>query len=153
MNQLHKLTDLELQMGLYPTAGDRADWENPPAKKLVTNEMLLAELQRSKEIGRITNNFIRLLSLLVQRFAERRNWVEYKHIDEMHNDAMRYLVERQQCMTFKPELSDNPFGYYTQITNNAFCQVLQRKKKERLIAQGKPDRQMIALYDHAMKVL
>lgn len=147
------LSELELQMGLYPTADTRADWENPPAKKWLTNEDLLAELQTSKEEGRITNEFIRLLSMMVDRLGQRRVCVDYQDWDDMRINAMRHLVERQQCMKFNPEQGNNPFAYYTVIIKNAFVQILHKKKRERLIAQGHPDRLMVSRHDHAMKVV
>ena len=144
-------TELELEMerrpGLYSI--------NPPAKKkkLITNKALLAELQKSKEMGQITDEFVRLLSMMVERTGHQRNWVNYQNWDDMRVNAMRHLVERKMCMSFNPELSDNPFGYYALIIRNSFAQTLHQLKKERLIAQGKPDRLMVALHDHAMKVI
>ena len=150
MNRLHKLTELEIEMerrpGLYST--------NPPAKKKwVTKEDILTEFHKSREVGQITDEFVRLLMLMARRIANNRNYNQYRYYDELIDNAMRHLVERQMCMTYQPECSDNPFGYYTQIIKNAFAQTTCHQKKLSLMERGYPDRTMICLYERAMEVV
>lgn len=119
----------------------------------LTNKDLLTEFYNCMEAGHITEDFAHLLYTLVQRVARSPNFNLHPYIQEMETNAMHHLVERKTWRHFKPEKSDNIFGFYVTIIRNAFAEVTHQKKQERLQACGKPTRDMKRRYERAMQAV
>ena len=69
--------------------------------------------------------------MLVERYAQRANWRGYTYIDDMKSEALVSLLNGS--LKFKPEVSQNPFGYLTQIVTHSFLTTLDKEKKVRRI--------------------
>lgn len=98
-------------------------------KKIWMNEVVV-----SKKAGKMSNGLATLLTELVKRYANAPNRKSFTYNEDMQAYAMVML-----CRTwdkFKPELSDNPFAFYTQCIKGSFCQFLNREKRERDIKKA-----------------
>ena len=73
------------------------------------------------EIGHI---FIQMANKLSTRF----NFVNYTYRDEMVSDGILNAIEAVH--KFNPELSSNPFGYFTKIIYWAFVRRIEREKRD-----------------------
>lgn len=100
-------------------------------KVYLRNADLLAETKKSKADGKMTDELVRMLILLVDRYAKKGSFANYTYREDMCAHAILSL-----CRTwngFKPERSDNAFSYYTQCVKNSFIQILNSEKKQRNI--------------------
>ena len=79
----------------------------------------------------MTPELIKMLMMLVERYAQRANWRGYTYIDDMKSEALVSLLNGS--LKFKPEVSQNPFGYLTQIVTHSFLTTLDKEKKVRRI--------------------
>lgn len=65
---------------------------------------------------------------IANRLSLRPNFIGYTYRDEMVSDGI------ENCLTylhnFKPEKSNNPFAYFTQIIYYAFIRRIQKEKKQ-----------------------
>ena len=91
------------------------------------------EVVVSKKNGRMTNKLAVMLTDLVTRHGKSRRYYKYKYRDDMEAHAMMMLCKTWD--NFKPELSDNPFAYYTSCIIGSFCYVLNKERKERDIKE------------------
>ena len=97
----------------------------------VTNSVLLPEVIRAKELGRITNELARMILLIAERFSCKSNFVGYSFREDMVSFAMVNLMAN--ALKFNPEKSNNPFAFYTTAIRNSFLQYLDEEKKHRNI--------------------
>jgi hypothetical protein len=81
--------------------------------------------------GRITPTLAKMFIKLVERYSHRANWRSYTYLDEMKGLALVQLSE--MSLKFNEQMSDNPFGYYTQAVNNSFTQILNLEKRQQSI--------------------
>ena len=94
----------------------------------------------SQDHGKVTNKLAFMFMKLVERYGQKSNWRGYTYNDEMKNQALLQLT--QVGLQFNEARSDNPFAYYTRITQNAFTRILNLEKKvqklrdDMLIAYG-----------------
>ena len=98
-------------------------------KKIWMNEVVV-----SKKAGKMSDGLATLLTDLTKRYAHGPNFKGFTYNEDMQAYAMVML-----CRTwdkFKPELSDNPFAFYTQCIKGSFCQFLNREKRERDIKKA-----------------
>lgn len=109
--------------------------EKPAPKHYVRNKDLLPEIIRCKEKGVVSNELGRMLLLIVNNYAKKGNWSNYTYKDDMKGHAMVHLSNA--ALKFDPARSNNPFAYYTQVTKNAFIQVLKQERKHRNIRDAK----------------
>jgi hypothetical protein len=109
--------------------------EKPAPKHYVRNKDLLPEIIKCKEKGEISNELGRMLLLIVNNYARKGNWANYTYRDDMKGHAMVHLTNA--ALKFDPSRSNNPFAYYTQVTKNAFIQVLKQERKHRNIRDAK----------------
>jgi DNA-directed RNA polymerase specialized sigma subunit len=79
----------------------------------------------------MTPELVKMLMMLVERYAQRANWRGYTYIDDMKSEALVSLLNGS--LKFKPEVSQNPFGYLTQIVTHSFLTTLDKEKKVRRI--------------------
>lgn len=79
----------------------------------------------------MTEPMVRMIMMLVDRYAQRANWRGYTYIDDMKSEALLSLLNGS--LKFNPEKSKNPFGYMTQIVTHSFLTTLDKEKKVRRI--------------------
>ena len=104
---------------------------NPPKKPVnyLNNKDLLAEVIKSKEQNKMTNELARMLTLLTVRYSSKGNLAGYTYVDDMRAYAMLMLCKTWN--SFNPEKSKNPFAFFTQCVKNSFRQYLNNEKKQR----------------------
>lgn len=78
--------------------------------------------------GRLTDRLVRILEMLVRNYSRRSNWRGYTWIDDMRSEALANLAEA--ALKFDEGVSNNPFGYYTRVAQNAFRGVLAREDRQ-----------------------
>jgi DNA-directed RNA polymerase specialized sigma24 family protein len=117
-------------------------------QKYLNNGRLLEHIGLSKEIWEkakknaktdrvptaaecMTPEMVKMIMMLVERYAQRANWRGYTYIDDMKSEALLSLLNGS--LKFNPEKSKNPFGYMTQIVTHSFLTTLDKEKKVRRI--------------------
>ena len=70
----------------------------------------------------------RCIMLLAKNIASRPNFSGYTYIDEMISDGI--LNASKALHKFDPEVSNNPFGYFTTVIWRSFLQRIETEKKE-----------------------
>lgn len=95
----------------------------------LTNKELLAAVNESKQLGRMTDPLVKMLQLLCSKYARKGNFVNYSYNEDMQAYAMMMLVRTWN--SFNPEKSDNPFAFFTQCVKNSFIQYLNQEQKQR----------------------
>lgn len=88
--------------------------------------------------GRMTNRLGKAFQLLTERYGTRGNFRGYSYLEEMKSEALMQLC--QHGLKFDESRSDNPFSYFTVITNNAFIKVLNAEKKQANIRDDELER-------------
>lgn len=101
----------------------------------VRNKDLLPEIIKCRDRGKISEYLGEMLLLIVNNYARRSNWSNYTYKDDMKGHAMVHLTNA--ALKFDPKRSQNPFAYYTQVTKNAFIQILKQERKHRDIRDAK----------------
>lgn len=113
-------------------------------KNFVNNADLLQEVIKSKDnfianpaAGRgqaMTRTLVNMLIVMVDKFAQKRNWGSYSYLDELKQNAILTLCEKwDQYDHVKYSDNPNPFAYYTSIIQNSFRgQVLKEKKPQKI---------------------
>jgi DNA-directed RNA polymerase specialized sigma subunit len=79
----------------------------------------------------MSSELVKMLMMLVNRYAQRANWRNYTYLDDMMSEATISLLNG--ALKFNPEVSQNPFGYLTQIVTHSFLTTLDKEKKVRRI--------------------
>jgi len=74
---------------------------------------------------------VKMCSLLVEKFAQKKNFRNYTYIEDWKSEAILALL--QNGLKFNEEKSNNAFGYYTQIVNHVFLTQLEKEEKMRNI--------------------
>lgn len=104
----------------------------PPRKvKYLNNKDLLAEVVKSKQQGKMTNELAKMLMLLTARYGKKGNFSGYTYNEDMQAYAMMMLVRTWN--SFNPEKSSNPFAFFTQCIKHSFIQYLNQEKRQRTI--------------------
>jgi DNA-directed RNA polymerase specialized sigma24 family protein len=65
---------------------------------------------------------------IANHLSYRPNFINYTYRDEMISDGIENCL--QYASNFKPEKSNNPFAYFTQIIYYAFIRRIQKEKKQ-----------------------
>lgn len=100
-------------------------------RNYLSNYNLLEQIAISKEKGKMSDELLKMLMLLCERFATRGNFSSYTYLEDMKMNALVNLCNTWS--TFNAERSSNPFAYYTQSVKNSFIQYLKIEKKQRNI--------------------
>jgi DNA-directed RNA polymerase specialized sigma24 family protein len=79
----------------------------------------------------MTDELVKMIMMLVEKYATRANWRNYTYIDDMKSEALISLLNG--TLKFDPAKSQNPFGYMTQIVTHSFLTTLDKEKKVRRI--------------------
>lgn len=111
------------------------------AKKYLNNENLIKEIIKSKKYHAahpklsvaesLTAELVKMLSMLVDRYAGSWNWRGYTYNEDMRSEAILALC--QNAFKFDETKYKNPFGYYTQIAKNSFLSFRDREVRVREI--------------------
>lgn len=138
--------------------------EKPKKKKsnhYVDNEKFLADILEykkkvaySKENGlekpRASEYIGKCIWLITENLARKPRFMNYSFIDEMKSDAL------ENCFlyfdNFNPEISSNPFAYFTQITHYAFHRRIAKEEKNRYIIYKKFQESVLDTSDASLMV-
>jgi len=85
----------------------------------VKNKDLMRAFKESREIEKLTPELIGMFQLMITGIAKK---MAYKNPDD-RDDCMSFAME-DLCKywdRFKPEKSNNPFSYFTQIAKNGLA--------------------------------
>jgi len=99
------------------------------SKYYVTNGKMLPEVIKSKQQGQMTNELAKMLMMLTRKYAQRPCFSRYTYKEDMISEAFANLCKN--ALKFKPEMSSNPFSFYTTCINNSFLHFLNVEKKHR----------------------
>lgn len=120
-----------------------------PKKKVnhyVDNQKFLADIVEYKkkvkhaadnglEKPRVSEYIGKCIWLITENLARKPRFMNYSFIDEMKSDAI------ENCFlyfdNFNPEISQNPFAYFTQIIYYAFHRRISKEEKNRYIIYKK----------------
>jgi len=69
--------------------------------------------------------------MIAQRLSTKANFINYPFREEMISDGIENCV--MYCSNFDPEVSKNPFSYFTQIIYYAFLRRIEKEKKQTFI--------------------
>ena len=109
---------------LEQIAASKAKWEE--AKKGINDPDAMPSAAEC-----MTPELVKMLMMLVERYATKTNWRGYTYIEDMKSEALLSLLNG--ALKFKPEVSQNPFGYLTQIVTHSFLTTLDKEKRVRVI--------------------
>lgn len=137
-DKIHRMRAYNKKMGrplpALPPVGMAAKMLPPQpahkkAKNYLNNADMLAQVKLSLKKGKMTDDFAKMLMLLVQKYATKSNWANYTYNDDMQSHALVQLCK--SWAGFNPAKYSNPFAYYTQFIKNSFVQFLNKEKDER----------------------
>lgn len=118
----------------------------------VDNKKLYAEMvdylnavKEAEESGddkpRIPEYIGECLLKISTRLSTKPNFINYTYRDEMISDGIENCINYLE--NFKPDKSDNPFAYFTQIIYYAFLRRIQREKKQLYIKHKTLERSLV----------
>lgn len=81
--------------------------------------------------GKLTNDLVYMMMMLVDQFAKSGNWSGYTYLDDMKSSAIVQLCD--VVLKFEEKKSSNPFAYLTQIVSMKFTATLNSEKIQRKI--------------------
>lgn len=88
-------------------------------------------LEQGREKPRVSEYIGKCIYLITENVARLPKYMNYSFIEEMKSDAL------ENCFmyfdNFNSEKYDNPFAYFTQITNYAFLRRITKEEKNRYI--------------------
>ena len=121
-------------------------------RNYLNNHDMLIEVQLSKAQGKMTDNLVKMLMTLCDRYSKKSNFANYSYVDDMKSCALLNLCK--MWSGFNEEKSDNPFSYYTQCIKSSFIQFLNQEKKQRnvrdlLLIDGGMDPSFTFLAEHS----
>jgi len=118
---------------LYMTgSSEKVVVKKTPKKKgkyYIDRKVLMAAVIASKEKDQMSDTLAAMLTLLTKKYASSSKYAGYTFNEDMQAYAVMMLVRTWRA--FKPDKSDNPFGFYTQCIKNSFNQYLNQEKKHR----------------------
>lgn len=98
-------------------------------KNYINNADLMIQVSISREQDQMTNELVKMLTMLCDRYATRGQFSGYSYVDDMKAYAMYMIVRTWRA--FNPEKGSNPFAFYTQCIKNSFIQYLNKESNER----------------------
>ena len=90
-------------------------------------KVALAE-ERGEDKPRITNYLGSSFLKIATQYSYKPNFVNYMYREEMISDGIENCV--QYIHNFRPEKSNNPFAYFTQIIHYAFLRRIDKEKRQ-----------------------
>jgi DNA-directed RNA polymerase specialized sigma24 family protein len=127
----------------------------------VDNERFLAEIleykkqvKLAKEQGlekpRVSEYIGSCILLIANRLSTKPRFMNYSFRDELVSDALENCF--QYFDNFNPEISSNPFAYFTQIIYYAFHRRINKEEKNRYIIYKKFQESVLDTSDAALMV-
>lgn len=98
-------------------------------KNYINNADLLIEIKKSKEQGKMTDEFAKMMMLLAKRYSSQGSYAGYTYVEDMESYALMTVCKVWN--SFNPEKSNNPFAYFTQTIKRAFWQYMYQEEKHR----------------------
>lgn len=95
----------------------------------VTNSVLLPEILRAKELGKVTPQLAIMFNKIAERYSMSKNFATLPFREDMVAAATLNLMTNG--LKFNPEKSSNPFSYATQCCYHSFLQIIAEEKKQR----------------------
>ena len=86
------------------------------------------DLEKGDQVPPVTNYIAECFLKIATHLSYRPNFINYTYRDEMISDGIENCL--QYVKNFNPELSQNPFAYFTQIIYYAFLRRIQKEKKQ-----------------------
>ena len=78
--------------------------------------------------GKLTNELVHMIMLLVDQYGTSGNWSGYSYIDDMKSSALVHLCEI--ALKFEESKSSNPFAYYTTVASMKFTATMNAEKQQ-----------------------
>jgi hypothetical protein len=97
---------------------------------MVTNEILLAEIIKARELGEMTEELYMMIHAIVEALAKKPQWegIDEYLLEEMKSEARVHLMKHG--LKFDPTKSDNPFAYYSTSIHGSFLGVWCNERKQ-----------------------
>lgn len=106
--------------------------------------------ENGKEKPRVSEYCGKCIWLITENLARKPRFMNYSFIDEMKSDAL------ENCFlyfdNFNPEISQNPFAYFTQIIYYAFHRRISKEEKNRYIIYKKFQESVLDTSDASLMV-
>lgn len=105
------------------------DFTNTIAEWIAENKKLKEKCKEPEKYQRtlIPDYVAEAFYKIVTGMASKRNFSGYTYIEDMKSEALEHCVKYAD--RFNIEKSQNAFAYFSQITFNAFIQLINKEKK------------------------
>jgi hypothetical protein len=113
-------------------------------KYYVKNKEMLAALIEMKETGVIGEDLHLMFYKMAQSIGTKPRFSGYTWIEDMVSDA--YLKCCNKADKFKPEKTNNPFGYFSTVIIHHFWDALAGENKQKNIKAKLRDDQISQIY-------
>ena len=101
---------------------------------IIERKVLLKEAEAADEPKpQITNYFGECILKIANHLSYRPNFINYTYREEMISDGIENCL--QYIDKFDPNMSSNPFAYFTQIIYYAFVRRITKEKKQQMIKE------------------
>lgn len=100
-------------------------------KNYLNNRDMLEQYKLSKAQGKMTEEFGKMMMLLVHRYLNHPKFYRYTENYKMEMESNALVTLCRVWGSFDETKSQNPFAYFTTICTNAFIQVLNQERKNR----------------------
>ena len=97
----------------------------------VKNKDLIVEVIKFKEDGVASEELGQMLLAIATKLSTKGNFAGYTWRQDMISEAVLTCIK--YLRNFKPEKSQNPFAYVTQICKNSFKAYIKKQKTHSLI--------------------
>lgn len=84
-------------------------------------------IEEGKPTPRVSNYLGGCFMKIAENLINLRKFRNYRYTEEMKSDAVYYCLK--YIANFNPDISKNPFAYFTQISYYAFIRRIQDEKK------------------------
>lgn len=85
-------------------------------------------IKKGKSLPQIPNYIGVCIQLICKRLSLKLNFIRYTYSEEMVGDGIENCCAAVD--NFKPEVSQNPFAYFTSIAYNAFIRRIERESTQ-----------------------
>lgn len=118
--------------------------KNPNAVEYVNNDFFLSEMisynravklaeDSGEEKPRIPDTIGECITKIAYNFSRKYNFVNIPFRHEMISDAILMCVKAVENRNFDPEVSKNPFAYFSQVVYFAFLRRINEEEKHQYI--------------------
>lgn len=97
----------------------------------VTNADLMAAIAADKKTGVLSNKLAKYLYMIAEKYSYHPSFAGYSFREDMVASAVANLCAN--WFKFDPEVSNQPFSFYTTAVYRSFLQYLSDEKKQRNI--------------------